>query len=388
MKWDFKTGVKGRILANVVTFTIMAAIVFLLWNIQHVFAFLGSAVSRLSPFIWGFVIAYILNGLLKVYEKRVLFFIKEYKHFKRLKRMVSVTLTYLTVIVFLGLVVWLFVPQLVRSVQDFINNLQGYIDRLNALTDRWGIEYQIGTLDVSLTNFVNWLTALASGRLGDVLQFVINVVGGASKVVIAFIVSVYILYNKELFSAQIKKIGYALMPEKHVVTTTRLLATSDKIFAGFITGRLLNSTIIGVLCFIGLSIMRAPYAAMLSLILGVTDFIPMLGPFIGAIPCALIIFVAKPELTIWFIIFIIVLQQIDGNVISPRILGDAVKLPAFWVLFALVVGGGLFGFVGILIGVPMFAVIYSLVREFIEYRLSKKHLSMSTENYVNRDEKG
>ncbi len=189
------------------------------------------------------------------------------------------------------------------------------------------------------------------------------------------------MFSKEKFGKQSKKIVYAVFKPSHANMILHLTLKSNEIFGGFIIGKLIDSAIIGVLCFIGLSLLNMPYALLVSVIVGVTNVIPFFGPYIGAIPSAVLIMLADPRKGLYFILFILVLQQIDGNIIGPKILGDSTGLSAFWVVFSILLGGGLFGFVGMILGVPTFAVIYYVINMLINHRLEVKKLPTETECY-------
>lgn len=189
------------------------------------------------------------------------------------------------------------------------------------------------------------------------------------------------LFGKETFAAQIKKMLYAGMQVERANMVLHITRKSNEIFGGFIIGKIIDSAIIGVLCFIGITILDMPYILLVSVIVGVTNVIPFFGPYIGAIPSTILIALADPLKGLYFLIFIIALQQLDGNVIGPKILGNSTGLSAFWVVFSILLGGGLFGFIGMIIGVPTFAVIYYIVKMVVEEKLKKKKLPPDTEHY-------
>ena len=230
----------------------------------------------------------------------------------------------------------------------------------------------------------NLSTALTSA-IPQIIQTTVNVTASVLNVIIGFIISVYMMFSKELFFARIHKLFTALFPEKSVEKMASVIHQSNDIFSGFISGKILDSFIIGLLCFIFMSIFGWPYAMLISVIVGVTNVIPYFGPFIGAIPSILILLMVEPWTALWFAIFILVLQQIDGNIIGPKILGDSTGLSAFWVIFAITIFGSLMGPLGMFIGVPLFAVIYSLVRQFAEWRLSQKGLPTATDDYASKE---
>ena len=220
--------------------------------------------------------------------------------------------------------------------------------------------------------------------MSNLTSGVINIVNEVMNVLIGIIVSVYVLFSKEKFNAQAKKAVYALMTPPHANLTLHIVTKSNQIFGGFMIGKVIDSMIIGVLCYIGTAILKMPYALLVSVIVGVTNVIPFFGPYIGAIPCIILIGLADPLKGLYFAIFILLLQQLDGNVIGPKILGDSTGLSAFWVIFSILLGGGIFGFIGMVMGVPTFAVIYYIVEMLINYKLEKRNLPTRTQCYDNK----
>ena len=208
-----------------------------------------------------------------------------------------------------------------------------------------------------------------------------NILNEVLNFLIGLIVSVYLLFSKEQYSAQCKKMTYAFLKTNHANMLLHLTKKSNEIFGGFIIGKIIDSAIIGVLCFIGLSLIKMPYTLLVSVIVGVTNVIPFFGPYIGAIPSAFLILLSDPKKGLYFIIFILVLQQIDGNVIGPKILGNSTGLSPFWVVFSILIGGGMFGFVGMIMGVPTFAVIYYIISMITSQRLERKNLPLTTVHY-------
>ena len=223
------------------------------------------------------------------------------------------------------------------------------------------------------------------GFLPLVFNVTKNLTTGLTNLVLGIIISVYFLVGKERFFAQIKKFLYALLPKDLVGRLIDITHTSNRIFSGFISGKILDSLIIGILCFVGMSIFRMPMAMLVSVIVGVTNIIPYFGPFIGAIPSALIVFLVDPIKALWFVVFVVCLQQFDGNILGPRILGDSIGMPAFWVVFSILLFGGYLGVLGMFIGVPTFAVIYSIFKLWTEGRLSRKNLPVDTKSYASKE---
>ena len=245
----------------------------------------------------------------------------------------------------------------------------------------------LGSGLVTATNYLEkWLQAdvlpQVNSYIASITTGVISIVKALFNFVIGLVIAVYLLTSKETFIGQGKKIIYAALPPRfgnHVIQTLRV---SHRMFGGFISGKILDSAIIGVIAYIGLVALRMPYSLLVAVIVGVTNVVPFFGPFIGAVPGVILIALAEPIKGLYFLIFVFVLQQVDGNIIGPKILGDSTGLSSFWVVFAILVGGGLFGFMGMLLGVPTFALIYYLIREIVGYILRRRRLPEGTKEYI------
>jgi len=231
----------------------------------------------------------------------------------------------------------------------------------------------------------NWITNGLLPNIETILtgltSSVMSVVGAALDILIGFCAAIYMLASKDLFIAQSKKLVVALCKEQTANHVFDLGRRIHKVFSGFIIGKILDSMIIGILCYLGMLILKLPYPALIATVIGVTNVIPFFGPFIGAIPCTFLILLVNPLQALYFALFVFGLQQLDGNVIGPRILGDTIGISGFWVLVSITVAGGLFGFAGMLLGVPVFAVLYMLVNDFVIYRLKKKGKPVETPKY-------
>ena len=361
---------------------------------------LGGLFDLLTPFIYGAVLAYILNPILNWLEEKLFPKIFKDKLSKRSRRAIAVLLS----LIFAGAVVAVFlailIPQLMESIDSLARSIYAFLPQAQVMLNDFIAEY--GTNDVVAGIFSVLgvdvydpsmaLQKLASQSYTLLQQVLPNLFGGLMKftsglidVVVGIIISIYLLLSKEVFYAQVKKFLFAFFPKRFTQALLNLTHDSNSIFCGFISGKILDSAIIGVLCFIGCTVLGMPYTVLVSFIVGVTNVIPYFGPFIGAIPSIFIIMIADPIKSLIFAVFVLVLQQVDGNIIGPKILGDSTGLSAFWVIFAVTFFGGLFGFVGMLIGVPTFAVIYALVRNMAEYLLSKKGMKTQTPDFASQE---
>nr|WP_317283587.1 AI-2E family transporter [uncultured Sellimonas sp.] len=353
-------------------------------------------IEILKPIIYGFALAYLLNPIVKKVDQYFFPFlkkkIKKEKRARILSRSVGIALSLVVLFAIITTLLNMLIPELFRSVVNLAETLpsqmNAVIDDLNKLQSEPSTTGAIleNVLNHASQNIQNWMQSDLLNQVNVIMSNVttgaINVVSEVFNFFIGCIVSAYMLFSKELFASQMKKIVYALMRADHANMTLHITRKTNEIFGGFIIGKIIDSAIIGVLCFLGLSILHMPYTLLVSVIVGVTNVIPFFGPYIGAVPSAILIALNSPIMGVYFLIFILGLQQLDGNVIGPKILGDSTGLSAFWVVFSILLGGGLFGFVGMIAGVPTFAVIYYIIKMVVEQRLEKKKLPKDTQNYT------
>ncbi len=365
-------------------------LVICLFKFDGLLKILSFLVSAAMPMIVGFVLAYALNPLMLYIEKYLKKIFCKKKNRAKLVRVISLVLTF---VLFLSVVFGLIAvvaPEVVRSLANIIDSIPGALTRLQ----KWAtniLEDYPKVLDV-VKREINDISKYIDSFSDDIQPLLMNILDGVwvgvtgafsyiKNFFLGLIVAIYLLLSKEKMQAQLKKSLMAIMSRQKCEKLFRISNDSNKIFSGFITGKVIDSIIIGLLCFIGVTIMNMPYKVMISVVIGVTNVIPFFGPFIGAIPCAFLVMLSEPKKVILFVIFIFLLQQLDGNIIGPTILGDSTGLPAFWVLFSILLGGGLFGFIGMLLGVPTFAVIYNLFKNYINGKLKSKNMSTVTDDY-------
>ena len=345
----------------------------------------GSAISTLTgilmPFIYGAVIAYLLKPVCNTIEGFLRRFIPE--KMKGLISALSIALTILLGLLLIYALCMMIIPQLITSVTtlyytaqrniarfvqwanhvEFIENNQQIMDLLNNAYD---------TLNTSVDNLVKTkLLPSMQNILSGAAIGVLNVVTWAKNLVIGIIVAVYMLASRKRFVQQAKLVLYSVFKPVWAGRIIEEIQYADKMFGGFINGKIMDSAIIGVLCYIGCLIFKFPSALLMSVIIGVTNVIPFFGPFIGAIPATLLILIQNPIKALWFLLFVLVLQQVDGNIIGPKILGNTTGLSSFWVLFAILLFGGLWGFAGMIVGVPLFAVIYDVIKKLVIHGLRR-----------------
>ena len=345
----------------------------------------GDAISKLTgilmPFIYGAVIAYLLKPVCNCVEDFLRRLLPE--KMGTAANMLAVTVSLLFGILVVYALIMMIVPQLITSVTTLYytarNNLNDFVDWAShqeiiasnqKLLDFIETSYDNlqDTLDnIVRTKLVPSMQSLLSGAALGVMSFVTFL----KNIIIGVIVSVYLLASRKKFGQQGKMILYSLIKPRWADIILEEILYADKMFGGFINGKILDSAIIGVLCYIACLIFKFPSALLVSVIIGVTNVIPFFGPFIGAIPATLLILIQNPIKALWFVLFVLVLQQVDGNIIGPKILGNTTGLSSFWVLFAILLFGGLWGFVGMIIGVPLFAVIYDVLKKFVFHGLRR-----------------
>lgn len=376
---------------TIITFGACILVYALLFN----FTIIGQAISTVfkvtAPIIWGLIIAYLLNPVMMWTEKRLKRITERNKPHPKLSRIISVVIT---MVVFLAMLIALcsiVVPQVIDSLMGIIDNIGTYFNNF----EKWisgilakypeilsGINSQIENLETTLMDTINNIMPEIGEIMKKITDSTLSFLLAIKDFIIGIIVSIYFLIDKEHFQAQIKKLVFALCPQRASDGILRICTQVNNSISGFISGKIVDSIIIGCICFICMTVMKLDFVVLISVIIGVTNIIPFFGPFIGAIPSAVLLLFSTPKQVIPFLIMIFILQQLDGNVIGPKILGQSTGISAFWVLFSILVGGGLFGFAGMLLGVPIFAVIYSLVNEFITYQLESRNLSTSTADYA------
>ncbi|WP_346885636.1 AI-2E family transporter [Clostridium sp. UBA4395] len=386
MKIKLNSNIAKRTISNIIVVSVGIILFFIIKNLGGIFNKVGEVIKLLMPFIYGFSMAYLLAIPLKFLENKVLKFMDKKNQYKA-KRFISITITYISAAILISIVFSILVPELSRSIYTLLENIPDYIKALEEYINNIVIALNLnGDMVEDIVKDFNsiskYITSIAGTAVLDLFQFSANITQYILNIFIATIISIYLLAGKEKFFAQIKKFLYAMLPEKPVKYVIELTRSSHKTFIGFLGGKLLDSLIIGIICFVGMKIFKMPYPLLVSFIIGITNIVPVFGPFIGAVPSVIIIFIASPIKALWFILFILVLQQFDGNILGPKILGNSTGLTAFWVMFAILLGNGLFGVVGMILGVPTFAVIYSIIVSVINNALKEKGLPVEAKEYA------
>nr|WP_202620971.1 AI-2E family transporter [Pseudoflavonifractor sp. 524-17] len=340
----------------------------------------------LMPFIVGFAIAYLLNGPTNFFEHKV---------FTKLKcrRGLAVLVVYVLFIALLAILVMLILPQVAKSVVSLYWIIQGFFLNLNSLLQQVSREFNIDQAMInsfldqfmaSYSDIMSKVSDLASKAIPHILSMGVALGSGVVSAVISAITvvisSIYMLLDKNSLSRQCKELVYSILPTGKANRFISVCSRANDIFSGFINGKILDSAIMGVLCFVLTSVLRIEFPVLIGVVIGVTNIIPFFGPIVGAVPCILILLIVDPWQALRFAALVLALQQFDGNILGPKILGNSTGISAFWVLVSIVVGGGLFGFPGMLLGVPTFAVIYSLVGEWVHNRLTSRGIEGAAEH--------
>ena len=364
----------------------------------------NKVLSVMQPIIIGAVLAYLLNPLVNWFESMFnkLFrkISKKPEKLKHLNKGFSITLTLVAFVLLVSAVLWLIIPQISTNITEFVKKAptkaQAFVEWYNGIAEKHDLPTKIVTLSEWLGNnggftfesitsyFKDHLLAF-SGLLGnEIISFFGSTFTLAFNIIIGLIVCIYLLISKCTLAAQFKKVLYAFASKEKADDFLDTAREGNRIVTRFIIGKLIDSTIIGVMCFVVLIIFDIPYALLVSVIVGVTDIIPFFGPYLGAIPCTLLILLSdEPIKALYFVIIIVVVQQVEGNIISPKIIGDTIGLSPFWVITAMIIGGGLFGLAGMLMGVPVVAIAFFILKKSTEKRLKTKEMPLATSAYMN-----
>lgn len=385
---------------GIISFLVIAAsllLYYFLFNYTTLMGTVSKILKIISPIIYGLVLAFLMTPILNYIEKKIIkvLFFKMKIDIKRKKSMIRAISLILTIALVLALIYGFFnmvIPRVRDSIVSIVNQFDTYISNFEKGLDKFfsnnpKVAKNLNSfIDEYATDIFTFLKNNVLGNVEVLLKNVsLNVIGVVKvlwDLIIGFIISIYFLASKETFAGQSKKIIYAIFNRKNANNIVEAGRFIKKTFMGFISGKIIDSVIMGCLCFIGTTLIGTPHALLVSVIVGVTNIIPFFGPFLGAIPCSLLILIIEPIQALYFIIFILFLQQLDGNVIGPMILGDSTGLSGFWVIFSITLFGGLYGVGGMIIGVPFCAIVYAGVRMLVNNRLMKKSMVTETELYA------
>ncbi len=379
-KWLCDEMVQKKILTYSLSGIIILCFFFFVSEFDAVATAIKNLLSILSPFIWGVTFAFFLIPLANRIDK--FFPLRKRPNLRN-------TLIAIICIIFLILVIALFfailIPQLVISISQLSEVFKGYIDNATAWINDFSelialSDETINDIYTFASELVSRLIVWAQGYLPSLVQTIISSFTGIGNFVIGIIVALYIIIDREHLKRQLSRLSQAVFSTRHHRRFAMLVHLAIEKFSHFFIGKVIDSIIIGILTFITMTVLKLDYAILISFIVGVTNIIPFFGPFIGAIPSIFILLIVDPLQALIFAVAILVIQQLDGNLIGPTILGDSMGLSSLWIMFAIIVGGAYFGVLGMIVGVPVFAIIYFLIKEFVDNRLNDKGLETESEN--------
>lgn len=399
--WD-----KKYLYWGVTAFIVLAlsiAFCFLLFNLDVISGWIDKAIEICSPIIAGLVIAFLLSPLVNWLEKRVFYIFYHKKgnynelspRLRNFMRVLSILISFIIVFVLLYAFFYSIIPQLIDSVKKissqsilYKNNLDKWFSELGTKSPEFAemIEKLVEDFSASFEKFKEEsLMPKVEVFVTNVSLGVFNFVNFLWDVIIGGLISIYILFNKEKFLGQFKKLIYGFITIKVANVIVKNIRMINDKFSGFIVGKILDSIIMGILVFIGCTIFKFDYPVLIAIIIGVTNIVPFFGPIFGAIPCIFLLLMINPLKAVYFFVFILAMQQFDGNVLGPKILGVSTGISSFWVIFSITIFGGIWGVPGMIIGTPLFAVLYTIVKSILEVRLEKKNLRVNTNEYIGLD---
>lgn len=376
MRFHLKDSVKEKIIVFSISGMIVVAFYFALNNLGFFSNILKMFITIITPFIMGFALAFVLTPLCNLIEYG---WLADSKFKPKTRRKIAVFGSVFAAVGLVALFGVILIPQVVDSIRLLINSMGEYANVVSG----WIEELLVNGTDMNLNapklaeqfeTFLGDFVKNITSYIPDIIGYTYSAFKMLLNCFIAIIICIYLLTDKEFFQRQARRVTYAFLPTDVSEMMVKISLLTGRAFNLFIFGKALDSLIIGIICLVVMLLSKMPYAPLISIVVGVTNMIPVFGPFIGAVPCILMLLIVNPMRALDFAIFIFILQQIDGNILGPYILGDSLGLPSFWVMFAILVGGGLFGILGMFIGVPIFSVIYFLVKDIVDERLEKKRL--------------
>lgn len=401
-----KNSFRRKVLTGAIVYALLLLGLFIVINLTEINEWLDGVLLLFRPILIGLVLAYLLNPFFRFFERKLLYRM----HPMGLRRAIALVLTYLSFLLIIAILILLILPQLYNSLLRFFANYDSYVtsavhqfnrilENIEVFLDGLGIKQNFikyldieevrQTLSLAFINYdkiVEYVGKLLGNGVGStVIGTLSSIVNGAADILFAFFISLYLLSTKELRYAQIMRLRRALFSDRVNAYITRLCTVADRSFGGFLEGKLLDSLIIGILTYVAVLIFRIPYPALIATIVGITNIIPFVGPIIGAIPTSVIVLLTEPSKVLTLLILIVIIQQIDGNIIGPKILGNNTGISSLCVLIAISTMGAVGGFWGMLLGVPLFATVLTLTDERLENKLRAKGLSSETENYYPPD---
>ena len=378
---------RAKIIASIIVVAAGVGIFMVSQRLGAIAGFIKMLISALQPVLVGIAIAYLLSPLLARVETGLGKLLSKNRPRKKLCRTLGVLICFALFVAVLATFLGIILPQVYYSIKSVITLLIGFLntngEKLSEFLQKVGIiAIDGGDFVIAWEGLINQGVSYVSALFSNALAITQDLYSLILNLLVALAVSVYSLFEKERFGSQVKKALYSVFSRDACASIVYWMNRSNRIFSGFISGKIYDSMLMGVLCYVCMRIFKMDYPELVSCIFGVTNVVPFFGPIVGGVIGTLLLLIVNPSTAIWFALLALVLQQLDGNVIGPHILGETIGLSAFWIMLAILVGGGIFGFMGMLLGAPVFAIIYALVKALVEYRLRQRGLPIESEAYL------
>lgn len=386
MKSFIPPDLRGKTLSNLIVVCVGIVLAITLLHLGQLWSGLKLLLHTVMPFFLGFAIALLLLPIVKRMERLFGKALSRKKPHPKLCRMLATIVAYVVLLALMSGFFAILVPQLITSIKSILQYVRNFVATNRETINQLLLKYEFMSIEgerlvIAWENVVSQAMNYTSLLVDNLMAISNSVYTVIFQLFVGMVAAFYLLIDKEKFCAQMKKLCYSLFRPATCELLIYWTRKAHRIFAGFITGKILDSMIIGVICYVCMLIFGIEYPLLISVIVGVTNIIPFFGPFIGAIPSALILLLVNPLSALWFLVFIVILQQLDGNLIGPFILGDYVGMSPFWIMLSILIGGGLFGFAGMLLSVPLCALVYSIVRVIMEARLRRRNLPTESDFY-------
>ena len=391
MKSFIPPELRGKTLSNLIVVCVGIVLAITLLHLGQLWSGLKLLLHTVMPFFLGFAIALLLLPIVKRMERLFGKALSRKKAHPKLCRVLGTIVAYVVLLALMSGFFAILVPQLITSIKSILQYVRNFVATNRETIDQLLLKYEFLSIEgeklvIAWENVVSQAMNYTSLLVDNLMAISSSVYTVIFQLFVGMVAAFYLLMDKEKFCAQMKKLCYSLFKPATCELLIYWTRKAHHIFAGFITGKILDSMIIGVICYVCMLIFGIEYPLLISVIVGVTNIIPFFGPFIGAIPSGLILLLVNPLSALWFLVFIVILQQLDGNLIGPFILGDYVGMSPFWIMLSILIGGGLFGFAGMLLSVPLCALIYAIVRVIMETRLRRRNLPTESDFYMKSPE--
>lgn len=374
MKFDLRNPIQQKIFIRSMSLIIAMIAFLILWRVNDIIRFIKSIVSLLMPFLLGFGLAFLLDGPVSWVTNRLM----NLNLSPKVSRGIAIASVTIFFVLFIIFSFWVIIPSLIDSITVFVNNFSMYItqleDYLTKIADHYNIDISALMDSWQSLNISATFQRMFQSSMTKMMSYSIDIIHSAANLIISLAAAVYMIADKDHLLRTLKILVYMIFGQKNGNFIQIYSMDAKNVFQQYIVGNILDSMIIGIITWFGCVLLRIPYAPMIGLIIGITNIIPVFGPFLGAIPVIVLLVLIRPMYAFIFAIFILIVQQTDGNVLKPLILGDKLGISGFWILFSVSIGGALFGPLGMFLGVPVFALIYEAVKDLAELQLKERHL--------------